>query len=68
MKRQEDGSATAMYAFSSVSWIQLTWHHSSADDQQNDVFYTCPVHIGTPAQTLDVVRWTKLILRMEPPD
>ncbi|EXJ88769.1 hypothetical protein A1O3_01833 [Capronia epimyces CBS 606.96] len=38
MKRQNDGSAA-----------QVT-----ADDQQNDAFYTCPVQIGNPAQTLDL--------------
>lgn len=28
----------------------------TADDQQNDSFYTCPVQIGTPAQTLNLVK------------
>lgn len=26
----------------------------TAEDQQNDSFYTCPVQIGTPAQTVDL--------------
>lgn len=26
----------------------------TADDQQNDSFYTCPVQIGTPAQTVNL--------------
>ncbi|KAL2418208.1 Penicillopepsin-1 [Exophiala dermatitidis] len=38
MKRQTDGSSA-----------QVT-----TDDQQNDSFYTCPVQIGTPAQTLNL--------------
>ncbi|KIW36940.1 hypothetical protein, variant [Exophiala oligosperma] len=28
--------------------------HSPATDQQNDSLYTCPVNIGTPAQTLNL--------------
>lgn len=28
----------------------------TADNQLNDVFYTCPVQIGTPGQTLALVR------------
>ncbi|KIW89613.1 uncharacterized protein Z519_09769 [Cladophialophora bantiana CBS 173.52] len=38
MKRQEDGSSTEV----------------TAEDQQNDVYYTCPVAIGTPGQQLEV--------------
>ncbi|OQV10059.1 hypothetical protein CLAIMM_14107 [Cladophialophora immunda] len=38
MKRQDDGSSTEV----------------TAQDQQNDVYYTCPVTIGTPGQQLEV--------------
>ncbi|KIX94954.1 uncharacterized protein Z520_09264 [Fonsecaea multimorphosa CBS 102226] len=38
MKRQEDGSSAEV----------------TAEDQQNDSYYTCPVTIGTPGQQLDV--------------
>ncbi|OAP65624.1 hypothetical protein AYL99_01596 [Fonsecaea erecta] len=38
LKRQHDGSSTEV----------------TADDQQNDTYYTCPVTIGTPGQQLDV--------------
>ncbi|RMZ90645.1 hypothetical protein DV736_g2132, partial [Chaetothyriales sp. CBS 134916] len=31
-----------------------TLHEVTANDQQNDSFYTCPVQIGTPAQTLNL--------------
>lgn len=38
MKQQKDGTQSAV----------------TADDQMNDSFYTCPVQIGTPAQTVDL--------------
>lgn len=31
-----------------------TYGTVTADDQQNDSFYTCPVQIGTPAQTVNL--------------
>lgn len=38
MKRQDDGTAVPI----------------TADDQQNNSFYTCPIQIGTPAQTFNM--------------